>query len=110
MQQHHSLWDELDDHHNMVDEYRLEPDYFIDRAPDAIFVPYEEGKTKATQIFEGDRDLFDFENEVEPVLQVLVGKSIEHARIEVIEEYEAMILGTHKVRFLQLKEAELMET
>lgn len=110
MQQHHSLWEELDDHHNMADEYRLEPDYFIDRAPDAIFVPDEEGKTKATQIFEGDRDLFDFENEVEPVLQVLVGKSIEHARIEVIEEYEAMMLGTHKVRFLQLKEAELMET
>ena len=57
-----------------------------------------------------DPELFDFDNEVEPILQVLVGKSIEHARIEVIEEYEAQVLAKHKRRFLQLKEAELMET
>jgi hypothetical protein len=54
--------------------------------------------------------LFDYENEVEPILQVLVGKSIEHARIEVIEELEAKLLARHKNTFLQLKEAELMET
>jgi len=40
----------------------------------------------------------------------LVGKSIEHARIEVIEEFEAVELKKHKKRFLQMKEAELMET
>ena len=57
-----------------------------------------------------DPDLFDYDNEVEPILQVLVGKSIEHARIEVIEEYESQVLAKHKRRFLQLKEAELMET
>jgi radial spoke head protein 3 len=57
-----------------------------------------------------DPELFDFNNEVEPILQVLVGKSIEHARIEVIEEYEGQVLAKHKRRFLQLKEAELMET
>jgi hypothetical protein len=47
---------------------------------------------------------------VEPVLQVLVGKSIEHARVEVIEEHEAKLLAEHKVRYFQMKEAELMET
>jgi len=41
---------------------------------------------------------------------VLVGKSIEHARIEVIEEYESHELAKHKKKFFQLKEAELMET
>jgi hypothetical protein len=41
-----------------------------------------------TQIWDEDPDLFDYENEVEPILQVLVGKSIEHARIEIIESYE----------------------
>ena len=40
---------------------------------------------KQTQIWDQDPDLFDYENEVEPILQVLVGKSIEHARIEIIE-------------------------
>jgi hypothetical protein len=52
----------------MIDEYDIEPDYFIDRAPDANFIPNEKGHTKATQIFDGDNDLFDYENEVEPVL------------------------------------------
>ena len=82
-------WEELSDHQNMIDERDIEPDFFIDLAPDATFIPNEKGHEKATQIFDGDHDLFDFENEVEPVLQVLVGKAIEHARIEVIEDYEA---------------------
>jgi len=94
----------------MLNEFEVEPDYYIDRAPDAIFIPNPEGETKATQIFDEDPDLFDYEREVEPILQVLVGKSIEHARIEVIEEYEKEELLKHKRRFFQLKEAELMET
>ena len=105
-----NLWEELSDHHNMIDEETIEPDYFIDQAPLAHFIPNEKGHEKATQIFDGDNDLFDFENEVEPVLQVLVGKSIQHARIEAIEEYEAQMLKEHKISFLQRKEAELMET
>jgi hypothetical protein len=40
----------------------------------------------------------------------LVGKSLEHAQIEVIEEHEKSELRKHKIQFLQLKEAELMET
>jgi hypothetical protein len=35
---------------------------------------------------------------------------LEHAQIEVIEEHEKKELRKHKVQFLQLKEAELMET
>ena len=54
--------------------------------------------------------MFDYENEVEPILQVLVGKSIEQARIEVIEGYEGAVLRKHKSKFGQVKEAELMET
>jgi hypothetical protein len=105
-----NYWQELDDHHNMVNEFDLEPDFLVDRAPDAIYIPNPEGDDKATQIFEGDPLLFDFENEVEPILQVLVGKSIELARIEVIEDHEARLLAEHKKRFFQEKEAELMET
>ena len=61
-----------------------------------MFIPNPEGDNKYTQIWEGDPFLFDYENEVEPILQVLVGKSVEGARIEVIEEYEADILKKHK--------------
>ena len=104
------MWEELSDQGNIVDDRDVEADYFIDRAPDAIFIPNEEGTTKATQIFDGDKDLFDYEREVEPILQVLVGKSIEHARIEVIEELESRLLSKAKARFMQTKDAELMET
>jgi hypothetical protein len=41
---------------------------------------------------------------------VLVGKSIEHARIEVIEEHENKVLSKHKAEYQQVREAELMET
>lgn len=60
----------------MIHEGDIEPDFFIDRAPDANYIPNEKGHEKATQIFDGDDDLFDFEQEVDPILQVLVGKSI----------------------------------
>ena len=69
----------------MVDEMEIEPDYYIDRPPQAVLIPNAAGDPKQTQIWDQDPDLFDYENEVEPILQVLVGKSIEHARIEIIE-------------------------
>lgn len=71
--------EEISDHPNdpREDEFDVYPDYRIDRAPDAVFIPNPEGETKCTQIWEGDPLLFDYENEVEPILQVLVGKSIE---------------------------------
>jgi hypothetical protein len=50
MQQQHQMNDELmgelSDTENMVDENDIEPDYYIDRAPDAIFVPNREGENK----------------------------------------------------------------
>lgn len=43
-----NAWEELSDHQNMIDEYELEPDYYIDMAPAAIFIPNPEGEIKAT--------------------------------------------------------------
>ena len=54
---------------------------------------------KTTQIEDRDPDLFDFELEVEPILQVLVGKALEHARIECIEDFERQELAKHKKRY-----------
>ena len=45
-QQSDELMGELSDTENMVDEADIEPDYYIDRAPDAIFVPNREGENK----------------------------------------------------------------
>ena len=63
-----NVWEELSDHQNMVNEYDIDPDYYIDRPPTAVFIPNPKGERKQTQIFEGDPDLFDYENEVEPIL------------------------------------------
>jgi radial spoke head protein 3 len=90
---------ELSDTENMVDEADIEPDYYIDRAPEAIFVPNREGENKQIQVIDKDLDLFDFNLEAEPILQVLVGKCLEHARIEVIEDFEKQELGGHKAEF-----------
>ena len=47
---------------------------------------------KATQIFDGDHELFDFNKEVEPMLNVLILKTIEQARLECLEEKELAII------------------
>jgi len=70
-------WEELSDFDNMVEEENIEPDYFIDRAPNAHYMPDHPGHEKANQVNDMDPELFDYELEVEPILQVLVGKSLE---------------------------------
>lgn len=42
-------------------------------------MPNPDGHDKPIQVEDKDPDLFDFELEVEPILQVLVGKALEHA-------------------------------
>lgn len=53
--------------------------------------------------------LFDFDLEVEPVLEVLVGKTVEQALIEVLEEEELEALRVQQRRFRQLRESEKSE-
>ena len=101
-------WIELDDHYNMKNESEIEPDYYIDRPPDAVFVPDEEGTDQQIQVQNYDPDLFDFNLEVEPIVQVIVGKVCEQARIEVIEDHENSVLAHHNARYKQTREAMLV--
>lgn len=43
---------------------------------------------KGTQIYDGDYELFDFNKEVAPMLEVLVEKTLDQAHFEVLEEHE----------------------
>lgn len=52
----------------------------------------EKENCKETQIYEGDEELFDFNEEVEPMLNVLCKKTLEQARMEVLEETEQAII------------------
>ena len=67
-----------------------------------------ESKTVSTQIYDED-NLFDFDEEVEPILTVLITRCLEQSRMEVLEEEEVRILKEQKKQFDQLKMAELAE-
>lgn len=95
----------------MVNEDLLEADYHIDRAESAVFIPVPKGLDKATNLNDRqDADLYDFDLEVEPILQVLVGKSLELARIEVIEDFEIKELKKHNAIFKKIRDSELLYT
>ena len=104
-------WVELNDYHNMVDEQMIEPDYFIDMANPAVYIPDDAGIDKATCLDDrNDPDLFDFQLEVEPILQVLVGKTLEHARIEIIEDFEREQIQRMRDVYKKKREAMLIHT
>ena len=69
-----------------VHEKELERDYYVDEAPYPEFKPKERGLDYGVQIERGD--LFDYEMEVKPLLEILVGKSVVSAINELQEEKE----------------------
>jgi len=88
-------------------EVETQTDAFMDRPPSPLYIPKKTGLDKETQIFEGD--LFDFDFEVEPILQVLVGKTLEQGLMEVLEEEELANLRAHQDEYDQIRAAELAE-
>lgn len=56
-----------------------------------------------------DLQLFDYDAEVQPILEVLVGKTIEQALVEVLEEEELAAIKEQQRRFLELRAAEKAE-
>lgn len=101
-------WEELSDVSRQMDEFDVEPDFYIDMAPDAIFVPELDGVDKQNHV--DTKSIFDFESEARPILQVLVGKALDQAQVEVTEEWELAQLMKHKAQYKQLRESELVET
>eukprot|EP00899_Mesostigma_viride_P018170 jgi/Mesvir1/26354/Mv22526-RA.1 len=80
----------------------------MDRPPTPLFIPTKTGVDAETQIAEGD--LFDFDFEVEPILEVLVGKTLEQGLMEVMEEEELAAMRAHQEHFEQVRNAELVAT
>nr|KAG5704993.1 hypothetical protein BaRGS_022835 [Batillaria attramentaria] len=53
--------------------------------------------------------LFDFDVEVKPILEVIVGKTVEQSLLEVMEEEELANLRKQQREFEELRNAELVE-
>lgn len=88
-------------------DMECQTDAFLDRPPTPLFIPAKTGKDVATQILEGE--LFDFDLEVRPMLEVLVGKTIEQSLLEVMEEEELANLRTSQFVYEELHNVELAE-
>jgi len=88
-------------------EAETQTDFLLDRPPSPLFMPAKIGIDCATEILDGE--LFDFDVEVEPVLEVLVGKTLEQGMMEVLEEEELASLQRHQEDFEKRRNAELLE-
>ncbi|KAL3131855.1 hypothetical protein ABBQ38_007568 [Trebouxia sp. C0009 RCD-2024] len=86
-------------------EMSTQTDPFKDRPSTPLFIPAKAGLDATTQIEAGD--LFDFDFEVEPLLEVLVGKCLEQGLMEVMEEEELAAMRAHQQHYEQVKAAEL---
>ncbi|XP_050301408.1 radial spoke head protein 3 homolog [Anthonomus grandis grandis] len=90
-----------------VSDVCTQTDLFVERPVSPFYVPAKTGADVETQIYPGD--LFDFDMEVQPILEVLVGKTVEQALIEVLEEEELAALREQQRRFLELRATETAE-
>merc|ERR1719359_1425900 len=88
-------------------EAETQTDFLLDRPPSPLFMPAKIGVDIETQIEDGE--LFDFDVECEPVLEVLVGKTLEQSMMEVLEEEELESLKRHQEDFEKRRAAELLE-
>ena len=89
-------------------EISTQTDAFLDRPPTPRFIPMKTGVDVETQIESGE--IFDFDLEVEPILEVLVGKTLEQGLMEVLEEEELESMRKHQANFEQIRNAELIAT
>ena len=88
-------------------EKEIQTEFNIEKPPVRHYLPVKTGLSKETQIWDGD--LFDFDYEVEPILQVLLGKTMEHSRMEVLEEEELKVMKQQQQHYQNLKKDELEE-
>ena len=75
----------------------MQTDEFLPKPPSPKYVPKKTGIDKTTQI--GDYDLFDYDREVQPILNVLLTKTCEQAILEVEEETELQEIRKFKTEY-----------
>jgi radial spoke head protein 3 len=79
----------------------------LDRPPSPLFIRAKTGKDVATEILENE--LFDFDSEVFNMLEVLVGKTMHVAMLEVMQEEELENIQRQQKEFETIRNVELVE-
>jgi hypothetical protein len=95
-----------------IEIYEVSTDKGADRPPSPIFIPQSAGVDTATQVEDGD--LFDFDVEVENILDILVGRTLQQSLLECDEEdmlFEELtrVSAGELVRAVELSEAQRRE-
>lgn len=89
-------------------EVESQTNEFKERPPSPEYVPRKTGIDVTTQITQDDVSyLFDFDREVEPILNVIVYKTLEQALFEVESEEELLALDVAAKQFHSDRNAEL---
>jgi len=89
-------------------EVTCQTDAWMDRPVTPLFVPAKTGADVETQIMPGD--LFNFDREVKPILEVIVGKTMEQSMLEVMEEEELENLREQQRKFQETRKREQCAT
>jgi len=89
-------------------EVTCQTDAWMDRPVTPLFVPAKTGADVETQIMPGD--LFNFDQEVKPILEVIVGKTMEQSMLEVMEEEELENLREQQRKFQETRKREQCAT
>jgi hypothetical protein len=79
-------------------------DFMMERPSTAYAIPLKRGKDAKTLV--EDNELFRFDKDVEPILAVLCGKTLEVARMEVLEEEELRVMRQQQAHFGELSKTE----
>ena len=87
-----------------VYEIGCQTEFKVARPPTPHKMPRLVGVTKKT--LTEDNELFLFDDEVEPILSVLCGKTLEVARMEVLQEQELAEMRQQQANFANLRKTE----
>jgi len=86
-------------------------EYFLcDRPKTPVYVPLPKKIDKGTQIPKCNWLLFNFDNEVKPIMEILVGKIIHQSKVEIIKENEIENENQKTHALKVARNAEIMKT
>lgn len=95
--------------HRLHSHIDSQTDKFVDLPPTPDYIPRKSGVDKFTQV-ENVNELFIFDLEVEPLLNVIVSKTIEQAVFEVQREEELASISSQCEKYFEEKKEEVKWT
>jgi len=103
---------EIDLIYNLIDQnekkkqkidQNIQSDIFLERPESPAYIPPKVGCDIGTQI-EDNSEIFDFDNEVVPLVEVIISKTLEQALFELNTEYMLLNIQTTSEKLIKDKE------